>query len=132
MQEIIRDDPIAEITGMLLAGAEWSEDGLLGVCLFHRTWARNIFVDFLTVNPSAMAAKPTVNGVGLGLLYQLCEVARGLESPILWGETTVGSVSYYQKYFTLPELNDQLIVSAEKRDAFSRTMRKKWDSVRAS
>ena len=50
---------------MLLARADRFHGGLLGVCLFHRTWANNVFVDFLAVHPDTMKPDNPITGVGL-------------------------------------------------------------------
>jgi hypothetical protein len=126
MEAAIHRRPAIEVTAMLLARASWFEAGLLGVCLFHRTWANNVFVDFLAVHPSTMEPQRSISGVGIGLLYQLCEVTRRLKAPILWGETTESSAAYYGKFFGLSGLTDQLAVSAIQRDAFCREVQQRW------
>jgi hypothetical protein len=132
MEAAIHRRPTVEVTAMLLVRAPWFEAGLLGVCLFHRTWASNVFVDFLAVHPSTMAPGQPISGVGIGLLYHLCEVARRLGAPVLWGETTESSAAYYTRLFGLTGLTDQLTISAIQRDAFCREVPQRWHPARSS
>jgi len=76
--------------------------------------------------PATMNPEERISDVGLGLLYHLCEAARRLNAAVLWGETTSASASYYQKFFALPELTGQLVISSDKRDAFCRAILQKW------
>ena len=73
---------------MLLAKAGWFEPGILGVCLFHRTWANNIFIDYLAAHPATMDVDAPIRGVGTGLLFALCDISLQLQLPLHWGETT--------------------------------------------
>jgi len=130
IQDIVAATPKAEVTGMLLAGAHWFPGGLLGVCLFHRTWPGNVFVDFLAANPAAIASTPRVTGVGYGLMCFLCEAAIDLGAPILWGETTPASVRRYRIYFESPNLDDRLVVTSDQMRAFTLKTRQVWRGVR--
>jgi len=124
---LIREKPTEEASGMLLAGAEWFEPGIIGVCLFHRTWSNNIFLDFLAAHPATIKPEEPIKGVGIGLLYLLCEISSQIGAPLIWGETTESSVIYYRKIFDLPELEDRLIVPAAALRSFCDQIRRKWN-----
>ena len=123
MESAIRADPQVEVTAMLLAEARWFEPGLMGVCLFHRTWAGNVFLDFLAAHPEA---EGQVLGLGTGLLYNLCDISRRLHVALLWGETAVVSKEFYERAFGVEALSDQLLVSHEHQEAFCRRIESKW------
>jgi len=126
MEMLIRKDSGVEVTAMLLAGAEWFEGGLLGVCLFHRTWANNVFLDFLAANPDSMNPSAKISGVGTGLLYHLCGIAGHLKAATLWLETTSGSAPYYRQIFRLPEMADVVAVSRDHQEILCAGLREKW------
>ncbi|MEO5959362.1 MAG: hypothetical protein ABIR80_09610, partial [Opitutaceae bacterium] len=119
----IRANPKIDVTAMLLAEARWFEPGLLGLCLFHRTWAGNVFLDFLAAHPKA---EGQIGGLGAGLLYHLCEVSCRLRAPLLWGETAAGSTEFYERAFGIENVRDQLLVSLEQQRAYCRRMEGKW------
>jgi hypothetical protein len=123
---LIRENPIGEVSAMLLVGADWFEPGLLGVCLFHRTWAKNLFLDFLAAHPATMDLRSPIRGVGTGLLFALCDISLQLKAPLLWGETTAASVSYYRDIFDLPDLTDLLAVPPTAQRSFHESTRRKW------
>lgn len=123
----VQANPKTEITGMVLAEARWFEPGLLGVCLFHRTWAGNVFLDFLAVHPETEGSAARVSGVGTGLLYRLCEVTHHLRAGLLWGETTAGSEPFYRGVFRLAEESDRLLVTPSQQEVFRRSVRERWE-----
>lgn len=123
MESAIRANSRIEVTAMILAEASWFEPGLLGVCLFHRTWAGNVFLDFLAVHPET---EGLIGGVGVGLLYQLCDASRRLKAGLLWGETAAKSKQFYERAFGFEEIDDRLLVSLEQQEAFCRRMEDKW------
>jgi hypothetical protein len=68
----IKVDAEAELITLLVARAEWPHPaGPLGFCLVRRTWAHNLFVDYLGTDPRLLPrpAASRINGVGTGLLY---------------------------------------------------------------
>ena len=124
---VVQANSGAEIVAMLLAEARWFEPGLLGVCLFHRTWAGNVFLDFLAAHPGA---EGLVGGLGAGLLYHLCGISCHLNAPLLWGETAAGSTGFYERAFRFENVRDQLLVPLEQQEAFCRRMEVKWRGER--
>jgi hypothetical protein len=126
MEAKIHKNPEVEITAMILGRAEWFAPSVLGVCLFHRTWANNVFLDYLAAHPGTMDPTMRVSGIGAGLLSCLCDVARHLKAPTLWLETTPGSAPFYRNVFRLPAANDVLAISREQQDGFCSRFREKW------
>lgn len=126
MDAAILANPEIEVTAMLLAEAPWFESSILGFCLFHRTWAGNLFLDFLAAHPEAESRNTRVSGVGIGLLCHLREDTRHLHASLLWGETTRRSAQKYQFYFSLTEKTDRLVVTPEQQDQFCQSVRQKW------
>ena len=108
---------------MLIAEARWFEPGLLGVCLFHRTWTGNIFLDFLAAHP---LTEGKIGGVGSGLLYHVCNTSRRLKAELLWGETAVNSAGFYQRAFGFEQIADQLSVPFDAQEKFCRLMEDRW------
>ena len=88
-----------ELAFLLLARAEWSSRSpILGFAHCRRTWCGHIYLDFLSVHPRIVAQQqPIIKGVGAGILYGLCELAGQCGIPVIWGETTASSVSFYRK-----------------------------------
>lgn len=127
MKAVIRNDPEAEVTAMMLLAAKWSDDTVLGVCLFHRTWAGNVFLDFLAAHPRTQGE---VKGVGTALLYSVCHVSTSLNASILWGETASESSSFYTAAFGLEDLHDRLVVPLETQRKFCRQLESKWRDLR--
>jgi len=123
IQAAIRADPKAEVTVMLLAEARWFDEQLLGVALFHRTWAGNVFLDFLAAHP---ATAGRVGGIGVGLLYQVCDTSRKLGAPLLWGETAANSVEFYERVLDLEAVSDQLLVPLDRQTLFCERVEAKW------
>ena len=126
MEAKIRKNSEAEVTAMFMAHAEWSRSRALGVCLIHRTWTNNVYLDFLAAHPGTMDPATRVSGIGTGLLYCLCELASRLKAPTLWIETTPGSAAFYCSVFRLPAANDMLGVSRADQDGFCFRVRMKW------
>jgi hypothetical protein len=124
LEATLRNDPKADVTAMLVTEAKWFDPGLLGVCLFHRTWAGNLFLDFLAAHPDT--ERSGISGVGIGLLYHVCEVAHQLKANLLWGETTELSAPRYCRYFEQAEETDRLVVTPEQRETFRRSVRDRW------
>ena len=123
LESIILTDAHAEVTGMLIAEARWFEPGVLGVCLFHRTWKGNIFLDFLAAHPQT---EGEIGGVGSGLLYHICNLSRRLKPALLWGETAANSAEFYQRAFGFDEATDRLSAPFDRQENFCRFMEDKW------
>lgn len=127
----IRRNSDVETTGLLVADAGWFPERLLGICLFHRTWTNNLFVDFFATHPLTKR-HPIIGGVGYGLLNELCVVARQLDARLIWAETTKGSAPVYEHMFGLPHVGDQLLVTADKQIEFCQTVQDRWHNKASS
>lgn len=111
LQSAVREDSTIEVTGMLMASADWFPGRSLGVCLFHRTWMNNLFLDFLAAHPATQRPESEITGVGIGLVFRLAEIACALDVNYLWGETTAFSGPYYRRLFQQDNASDRLLVS---------------------
>src|SRR5712691_8192147 len=108
----IRNNPNAEIAVLLLAKAPRLRDrrvrmNIVGLSLFRRTWANNIFLDILARHPYA-----GVSRVGTILLWYVARIASALGADAVWGETTQNSVEYYKKAFGT-EFSDLLYIDKD-------------------
>lgn len=129
LQAAISDSPKIEVTGMLLVTAPWFSERCIGVCLFHRTWMNNIFLDFLAAHPATQRSDSKVAGIGIGLVYRLAEIAQAVGANYLWGETTALSGNYYRKIFQQLEVSDRLVVTDVEMRQFCATIRQKWSQT---
>lgn len=102
-----------ELAFLLLARAQWKASSpILGLAHCRRTWCGHIFLDFLSVHPRIVAKQtPSIRGVGAGILYGLCELAGQCGIPVVWGETTESSVTFYRKALGGSPLLDCLTIS---------------------
>jgi hypothetical protein len=128
LEAAVHEEPKAEVTAMLLAGAPWFDASLIGMCLFHRTWANNIFIDYISAHPDCFAESEPISGVGPGLLFLVCEAALRLNCATIWAETTPTSALSYQEFFKAPEATDRLVVDQKMMTAFRDSMSEKWRS----
>lgn len=126
MAAAIRREPEIEVTAMLLASAKWFDDSLLGFCLFHRTWANNLFVDFLAAHPASTDPATPIKGIGAGLVHQVCTVAHALQTRVVWGETTTVSIGFYRTIFGAPGITDRLCAGRAAMERFRMGMLEKW------
>ena len=76
-----------------------SKSGLLGFCLFRRTWRNHLIVDLLAVNPSESGK---TSRVGVSLLYFITRIGESIGAPFVWGEATEHSAGFYEKAFGVP------------------------------
>ena len=102
-----------ELAFLLLARAGWHhQSSILGLAHCRRTWCGHIFLDFLSVHPRIVARQaPHIRGVGAGILYGLCAVAGASGVPMVWGETTESSVTFYRRALGGASLLDWLAIS---------------------
>lgn len=105
LKERIRKNPKVEV-GMLcrMDAKPYLDLPCLGRAFFRRTWANNLYIDFLTAHPEKPAE---VKGVGIGLLDFIISVAEAIEAGSVWGETTSDSVGFYQSVFGRERFNDR-------------------------
>lgn len=132
MESAISLDQEIEVTAMLLASASWFDETIIGMCLFHRTWANNVFIDFLAAHPSTQIAATRIPGIGPGLMYEVCGVALRLKSQMIWAETTPVSAGFYASIFNFRQKSDRLVVCPRAMARFRGDMDAKWSESRAT
>lgn len=120
LRQKIAEDPKTEVAMMAVVRADWfSEDSVLGVCHFRRTWCNNLFVDFLTAQPEIASRSGTrVSGVGTWLLAIVADVAVEIQAPAIWGETTKESAAFYKKTLDLRDETDEFRLPRRRYRAF--------------
>lgn len=91
-------DPSGELSVLLVARVE---DRLLGCCHFRRTWAGNVYIDFL-----AAPALLDFTGTGTGLLFYVSCIAAEIGANQIWGEATRDSCGFYEKTFNCTGVDD--------------------------
>ena len=103
------------------------------MCHFRRTWANNIYVDYLSVHPFLIRnpSNPLPN-LGSALLYFVSCVADGIEAGKIWGETTQNSVQFYEKIFGRCIQDDMLDLEREDYMAFKNEMERKFGATRGT
>jgi hypothetical protein len=129
VRDRIQDNPHVECSLLLLARAAKSDGGILGLAHLRRTWCNHILLDYLAVHPNFVGyAENPYAGLGTGLLYFVVDIARGIEAPVIWGETTQNSVQYYSKLFGL-KMKDLLYVKQTVYRGFQERIRRIWESA---
>ena len=118
--------PHDEVAFILVARVKWfKSSSILGLALCRRTWCGHIYLDFLSVHPSIVGKmEPRIRGIGAGMLYGLCEIAGQCGSPVIWGETTGSSVSFYRKAIGDTAMLDHLSITGRGLDNCRREFQK--------
>lgn len=100
-----------ELAFLTIARVPRAEPSVLGLCLFRRTWANNLIVDFLALHPECLAGGTIpVKGLGAALMYAVTEIAEVLNCGAIWGEATSGSTANYQRMFRDPTITDLFFI----------------------
>lgn len=107
----ILQDPQAEIGFLLVAKPSWKPaPNLLGIAWCRRTWCNHIVLDFLAVHPKTLGPEKGYAGVGTALLYSLAAVAGKIEAPLVWGEATALSASFYRRVLDTNGILDHFFI----------------------
>jgi len=131
IEDLIQDNPYAEVAVLVLAKAPWLRDGsLVGLCHCRRTWSNNIYIDFLTVHPRLVRNK-SVQGVGTALLYFVTCLAADMDAAVIWGEATQNSHQFYRKVFGLADIKDLIFLGKTEYTAFKNRIQEKQSSREA-
>lgn len=86
-----------------------------GFALFRRTWANNLYLEFLAASPAISGRKVNLAGIGLAGLFETFNTALQLNAGEVWMETTELSAAYYRKVFGLKSQPvDHLILPVKK------------------
>jgi hypothetical protein len=119
-------DPSGELSVLLVARIE---DRLLGCCHFRRTWAGNVYIDFL-----AAPALQDFTGTGTGLLFYVSCIAAEIGANQIWGEATRDSCGFYEKTFSCTGVDDLFRIPNSSfvrfRDRFLEKWRHQTDGLR--
>jgi len=116
----IRDNPHVEVTVLVLIRAPWLRTNkLVGMCHLRRTWCNNVYIDFLTVHPRALAGRNRPEGIGTALLYFVTCIAKEINAASIWGEATQNSATFYQKVFSKPGIKDLIFLKKKDYTSFS-------------
>ncbi len=59
-------------------------------------------LDFMFVHPSISGRKVNVRGVGLKIFQSVCLIAQAIKSPLVWGEATRDSSTFYERQLHRP------------------------------
>jgi|DewCreStandDraft_4_1066084.scaffolds.fasta_scaffold00265_78 hypothetical protein len=117
-----------EIIALLAARADWHRPAAtLGFCLFRRSWAHNLFVDYLGTDPRQHepGAAP-IKGVGTGLLYGVMGSGQELDAGRCLIEATDESYWFYRKKFRMTEINDLFALTPAEQWHFMEQTRLTW------
>ena len=116
IQEFIQNNPHAEVAVMILAKAPWVRkkqlNTLVGLCTLRRTWANNIFIDFLSAHPRLTRnPRSPIRGAGTALMYAVATVGAAIKAKAIWGEATQNSAPFYAKLFGRQDMKDLLYLA---------------------
>jgi hypothetical protein len=96
LRELIAANSEGEYCFHLKVTADWFPASL-GGAMIRRTWCHHLMLDFMFVHPSISGRKVNVRGVGLALFQSVCMIARTLKCPVVWGEATRDSSTFYHR-----------------------------------
>lgn len=106
----ILGQPKAEIGFLIVARPTWtSSPRILAMAWCRRTWCHHLIVDFLATHPAA--ASRGYRGLGSSMLLSLAEAARRLAIPLIWGEATDLSASFYEKILVGQRVQDHFFIN---------------------
>lgn len=122
----ITADSKADVSALLALKQDQIPAFPVGVCLLHRTWTNNLFIDFLAGNPSILGS---VSGIGKALLYTVSSIAVTLRAPRIWAETSSLSAPVYEGILKRPpgSIGDQLEIGLEEAERFIRDTDDRWN-----
>jgi hypothetical protein len=125
-KSLITADSKADISAFLALKQDQVPSFPIGVCLIHRTWTNNLFVDFLAGNPTCLNS---IAGIGKAFLYAVSEIAVELQSPRIWAETTATSAPIYGSILRRePEsVGDELSIPLDEAKAFIHATDERWN-----
>ena len=90
--------PKGEIGFMLVARPTWRNGPRsIGIAWCRRTWCNHIVLDFLAAHPQSNDPASGYKGIGFSLMLALAKVAHHIQCPLVWGESTESSSTFYQK-----------------------------------
>lgn len=92
----IARQPEAETGFLLVVKSTWKPaPKTLGIAWCRRTWCIHIVLDFLAAHSSTIGKDYA--GIGTSLLFSIARVAGVIKAPLVWGEATALSASFYRR-----------------------------------
>ncbi|MGV3661731.1 MAG: GNAT family N-acetyltransferase [Prosthecobacter sp.] len=114
LHKCTEQQPEGEFGFLLVARATWKPaPGILGIAWCRRTWCNHIVLDFLSVHPATNDPVRGYKGMGGAMLRAVAVVAGLIDCPLVWGEATVSSASFYQKMLGGQAVRDHFFIGAE-------------------
>lgn len=112
--DLIRQNSKAETSFILIVKAGWFSPTIpMGLAQCRRTFCNHIILDFLAVHPRVLSdSDPAIRGIGSGLVYSLCVLAKYFSVPLIWGEATEFSGPFYQRILGLREVKDHFFIDS--------------------
>lgn len=118
LEQLIAAAPEGEYCFHLKVTADWFPASL-GGAMVRRTWCHHLMLDFMFVHPSISGRKLNVRGVGLKIFQSVCFIAHTIKAPVVWGEATSDSSTFYQKQLHRP-VKDRFELSEAEIAAFAK------------
>jgi len=105
----IEREPQAEIGFLLVAKPTWMPaPKMIGIAWCRRTWCSHIVLDFLAAHPGTFGKDYA--GIGTALLYSIARVAGRIGAPLVWGEATALSASFYRRVLANSGILDHFFI----------------------
>jgi hypothetical protein len=117
LEQLIAANPEGEYCFHLKVTTDWFPASL-GGAMVRRTWCHHLMLDFMFVHPSISGRKVNVRGVGLGIFQGVCLIAQTISCPLVWGEATRDSSTFYERQLRRP-VKDRFEIDATEIDAFT-------------
>jgi hypothetical protein len=124
LHELIESNPTGEFCFFLTISADWFPGRILGEVMLRRTWCHHLFMDFLYIHPTIAGQTATVRkGIGFALLTSVAATAKFFDIPLVWGEATETSSTWYSKQLCQSgdhPVKDHFFMREDRIDQFSR------------
>lgn len=131
IRKALRETPEAELALLFVAIAGWRRPNpVLGFSLVRRTWAHNLCVDLLALDPQLLRpGAPKIKGIATGLLYSIMALGEAIHAGRIWGEATDQSVGFYRHQFRIREVFDQFSLNRVEQWHFMELTRQEWTNT---
>lgn len=109
---LVAREPQSEVSALLVVHADWfSRSRVIGLAQCRRTYCHHLVLEFLSVHPAIVGRIGLqIRGVGSGLVYGLAEFAGMVGMPLIWGEATASSATFYAKTLAVSEITDHFFI----------------------
>ncbi|MFN0077306.1 MAG: GNAT family N-acetyltransferase [Prosthecobacter sp.] len=103
----ITAQPQGEFGFLLVARPTWKPaPSALGIAWCRRTWCNHVVLDFLSVHPATNDPAGGYKGMGGAMLRAVAVAAGMIGCPLVWGEATVSSATFYEKMLGGKKIQD--------------------------